>query len=178
MKFKSFEHPSDYLDQLKLNDKLAVAASYELSRSKTKHIYCFDNENIIYEYSLKMLVRKDFSLLRDLNNFLRGASEGGLIEKWLENYRSLGAKKDHIEFTGFKLESIYFLLCVCVAFLILAFLAIIVERTTFRNNEIPNAKPFWRYVEMIISPYRYFYQRNANWNKHRLTEFFFNPRGK
>lgn len=91
-RFEVVENASIYFEELKWNNKLAVAVSYEESHSKTKDVpfefkkefYCFAHKDIIYEYSLKMLVRKDFRLLKELNNFIKYANECGLIDKWLK----------------------------------------------------------------------------------------------
>ncbi|XP_031634347.1 uncharacterized protein LOC116347768 [Contarinia nasturtii] len=91
--FKMVYQPSDYIDQLEWNDKLAVALSRELSRSPTGKdndsslkIYCFEHPNNIYEYPLKVLMHKKFSYAKELNTFIRFARECGLIDKWLKEY--------------------------------------------------------------------------------------------
>lgn len=94
-KFQVVEHPYIFLNKLEWNNKLAVAVSTELSFSRVKtensqifhqmDFYCFDQPNIIYKYSLKMLTRKSFPYLNELNDFIQRASDGGLIVKWLSN---------------------------------------------------------------------------------------------
>lgn len=178
-KFKVFEHPSDYFVELEWNNKLAVAALYEESRSKTKQspiefkkdIYCFGQENIIYEYSLRMLARKDFPLLNDLNIFIRRVSECGLIDKWLKSYRSLEEDKNNrLSYSAYKLENLYFLLVICITLKMLALMTFILEKTTFRKIQTPHARPFWRYVEIIIDPYRHFFLRHIDWSKHTISD--------
>lgn len=172
-KFKTVEHPSEYFDQLQWNDKLAVAASYEESRSKAKNlsinskksIYCFRGENIIYEHSLKILTRKNFPLLNNLNNFIRQASESGLIEKWLKHYQSIRDEKSEIEYITVQTETLLIELVIFCCMMSLASLAVILERKTFQKTRAPNATPFWRYLEMSIDPYRYFFMKRVEWHE-------------
>lgn len=159
-------YPELYFEQLEWNDKLAVAVSYELSLSflriggnrcdpKTK-IYCFDAANSIYDYGLKILMRKDFPLINELNQFILYASESGLINKWLMGNRSLTEKKPLFEYVSFKAESLIVALMIFIGMILLALIVIIVETIVHKKIQGQNFIPFWHYVEIMIDPYRHF----------------------
>ncbi|XP_031639661.1 uncharacterized protein LOC116351666 [Contarinia nasturtii] len=172
-KFKIVEHPSEYFGQLELNDRIAVAASFEDSRSKPRDfrfgpkmsIHCFDFDNIIYEHSLKMLTRKGFPHLNDLNDFLQRASESGLIDKWLKAYRLVREEKSKVEYVTVKAEILLVALVIYSCMNLMAFLIIFVERKTFQKARSANAAPFWRYLEIVIDPYRYLFLQKVDWKK-------------
>lgn len=47
---------------------------------------CFDE--VIYEYVLKFLIRRDFAFMKELNKFIQIASASGLIKKWYKTIKS------------------------------------------------------------------------------------------
>lgn len=74
-----------YMRQLEWNDTLAVATTIErVQRIFGSMAYCFDNLQNIYEYSLSILMRKDFPLSNELNKFIQQASSNGLLSMWLK----------------------------------------------------------------------------------------------
>lgn len=84
--FKVCDDLNFCLNQLVQNSQFAVAISREHARNchlmSTSQIYCFKNNEIIYDYAKSFLVRKDNLHLDKLNEFIRMSSASGLIEKW------------------------------------------------------------------------------------------------
>ncbi|XP_031636877.1 uncharacterized protein LOC116349537 [Contarinia nasturtii] len=171
--FKVVNRPDEYLHQLKWNDKLAVAVPYELSRSRTqmgndqfnarKDVYCFDRRNNIYEYPLTMLVRRDFTLINEFDRFIKHASECGLIEKWLNQYRSHVKEKFRISYNSVQTNYFPIMYSFYGLMLLAAFLTFIFERIVYEKVHAPNAPPYWRFIEMSIDPYRYFFLDTFGW---------------
>lgn len=83
-KFKICEDLNVCLKQLNQNQQLAIAISREHVRNSHSnlHVFCFEQSDMIYDYALKFLVRKDFPYLNEFNEFIRMTSARGLIKKW------------------------------------------------------------------------------------------------
>lgn len=179
-KFKIVDRPSEFFYQLDRNDELAIAASYEETLypghaaqfSAKNRIYCFDFENIIYGHSMKMLTRKDFPLLNDLNDFMQRANECGLINKWLKSYRPFYDGKLENDEPTVTIESlmIEFVIYGCMMFV--AFVTIFIEKETFKRARAPNPPPVWRYFDMLIDPYRYFFLTRIDFRIHTFADIF------
>lgn len=162
--FEVTDHPDKCINELLWNDKLAIAISRELSICSRNNAYCFDHPNIIYEYSLSMLTRKDFPLINELNQFIQGAVEGGLITRWLKRYRSR-EKEIPPEYTDINWENFSIYVVFYLGLTFFAFVMLIIEKIVYRKVREPNSKPFWRYIEMAIDPYRYFFREDLDWAK-------------
>lgn len=167
------DHPDQFFYKLQWNDKLAIATFREMSHSRNqignvdsqKTICCFEYPQIIYEYPLKMLIRTDFPFQNELNKFIEKATEGGLIVKWLKNYRSFGKEKSQYQYTTFKIESFPIALGIYIFMITLALITVIMEKLVHGKVRTPNSKPIWRYIEMAIDPYRYFLLKDLDWGK-------------
>lgn len=165
--------PDEYLSQLKWNDKLAVAVSFELSRSYApmgnvefnvqRDIYCFDHRNNIYGYPLKILIQMDFPFLNELNRFTQRVIESGLIEKWLSQYRLHGKEKFQMSYTIVQTEYFYVLFFIFTLMSIVAILTFIFERIVHQKVRTPNSSSHWRFIEMCIDPYRHFFLDTFEW---------------
>lgn len=153
------------LSQLSQNHKLAVAVSREqvqsTYRSTTCQLHCFTNAEIIYDYALKFLVNKNFPYLNQLNEFIKTASEAGLIEKW----QSKGSSQSYVEqgadpYDQLTMGNLYaFNICICIIWIgiILLFSFEILVHKQVRK---PNASRVWRLVEMAIDPDRHVFTGN------------------
>lgn len=171
--FQVVKQPDRYFCKLQWDNKLAIAIPREQyrSRSETENLgfnyqniaYCFDHPDVIYDYSLVMLVRNDFLLLNELNHFIRRAIDGGLVDKWLKRYRSFGIGKLDANDTTVKLETLFIELVIYLGIATLAFIIVLVERFVYGKVKTPNSKPWWRYIEMAIDPYRYFLLDDLDW---------------
>lgn len=165
-RFELVENPEHYLKQLDWDDELAVAVCHQITLSPIKignnrfdpkkMIYCFDPENSIHEYSIKILMQRNFSLINQLNEFILFASESGLITKWLVDYRSLTVKESSAKFAIFKAEALIVQLCISFGMLVMAFIVVILEKIVHKMVQAENGIPFWYYLEILIDPYRHF----------------------
>lgn len=165
-RFELVQRPEEYFKQLDWDDKLAVAVSHQLSFSPIhigndrfdpkKMIYCFDSENSIHEYAMKILMSKTFPFINELNRFILSASESGLITKWLMKYRSLTVKESSSEFAIFKAESLIVQVFISLGMLLFAFVVVILEGIVHEKARAENEIRFWYYLEIIIDPYRHF----------------------
>lgn len=102
-------------------------------------------------------------------NFI--ASECGLIDKWMQSYRSSTDKLNQIECTNLKLGNFYFEFVIYVSMISSALLMILIEKTTFYKARTMNAPSFWRYLEMAIDLYRHFFLKNIDWGQNKKCTF-------
>lgn len=147
------------LSQLDHKFRLAVAISREYSHNSRLtlacHYHCFEKSEIIYEYALKFLVRRNFPYFNELNRFIQMASSSGLIEKWRSTNQNPFDYKEM--FFGY-LTFDYFLGIVILGSIlwILLIVFIFVERIVHTKNREPNPSQFWVIFEMVIDPDRHF----------------------
>lgn len=158
--FEILEDPNEFIDDLKWNDKLAIAISYTKvrnDRSLFSSSFCFDNFNSIYGYSLKFLMRKDFALINELNEFILRATDSGLINKWLKGKRfeTLKEKPQQFRNISIGISSIIVLLFICTGMLVFALSIFIIERIVHKKIQVKNTG-FFKYVDMTIDSNRYF----------------------
>lgn len=166
-RFKICNNLDACLNQLDQNSKLAIAISYEhsqnsLSISSQSSYHCFSKSEIIYEYALKFLVRKNFPHLRELNEFIQRASASGLIEKWrLKNQYRNNHPNDMFGYLTFE----HFLgIVILGCFLwILFIIFLFIERFVYTKNRTTNPLRFWVFIEMVIDPHRHFMLETNYW---------------
>lgn len=151
------------LKKLYLNPTLAVALPREFSRSILKDLnfqfYCFERPEIIHSFALKFYLHKDFSYKTELNDFLMLASETGLIEKWRSNTRTqFDHRYDPAEVQSglMTLDNLSGMLLLWICMILIVALVLCLEIIVFRQVKKHNALRFWRLIEMIIDPDRYF----------------------
>lgn len=164
-KFELVEQPTEYVYQLNWNNKLAVAIPRDLSYSRavlnrdqfdpTSKMFCFNSPDNIHKYWLKILVRKEFPLLDELNQFIQYASEGGLIDEWIKKDRHSVEKAPKYE-DAMDLEVFVVIWVVCGIMLLISSLVLIIEKITFKIVRRVNASVLWRLIEVCIDPNRYF----------------------
>lgn len=151
------------LNKITCNSKLAIAISHAHSRHSRlimmHQYYCFDNSEIIHEYAVKFLVRKEFPYLKELNHFIQMTSSSGLIEKWRSEKLNRSTYKngilDYLTFDHF------------VAFIILGILLwvcliifLFIERLVYPKCRENNPSKFWIIIEIIIDSHRHFMLEN------------------
>lgn len=148
------------MNQLKHNPKLAVATSRERafnSRSIiSMHLYCFEKSEVIYEYALKFLVRKDFPYLSELNWFIGQASASGLIEKWrIDSSARFQYTYNEIN-NQLTLQDGFGINIILLSCLLCATICLFIERFIHKKLKTLNPSRFWQFAEMIIDPDRHF----------------------
>lgn len=126
-------------------------------------IYCLDQNDAIYEYSLRFLFCKNFAYTTQLNEFILMASRGGLIEKWL-NHRPTKFNLNDIE----SMEKIclkHFILTFCVLSLLslVACSTFIFEHITYKRARGQRNKLLWTWAEILIDPDRHFLLNNLSY---------------
>lgn len=148
------------LKQLTRNRELAVAISREYVRHSrlNNQIFCIEKSDVIYDYALKFLVRKNFQYLNELNIFIRMASTRGLVEKWHSEGRIRYQKKfneniyNYINNDSYKgTWLVYFMLLGTIFFILYC------ERLIHKKTHEPNPRRFWLIAEMMIDPFRHFW---------------------
>lgn len=169
---KRFEITSEinyYLHQLEWNSELAVATSLERVRNlqldKELKLYCFNNANNIYEYSLKILMKKGFPLVDELNRFIQYASDGGLIVKWLKRNRfsAVAQKPSKYKFSESSSNSMLFNGMIFCGVSALSVLVCAIEILVHRNVQAKKHSKFWLHCQMCIDPYRYFLLKDLSY---------------
>lgn len=166
-KFKLVKNPTEYIHQLEQSDKIAVAVSRELSYLRPifgnynfdpfTTIYCFEYPENIHDYWLKILVKKKFPLMNELNRFIQCAIEGGLVAKWMKDYKSMKEKTLRYEYRTMNEEILIFTAVIYWAMLSVALLILIIEQKIYEKMmQETNVAKIWRYIEMYVDPNRYF----------------------
>lgn len=120
------------MDELKWDDKLAVAASYARVRSDRSiftSYYCFDRLNSIHRHSLKFLMHKNFDMLNELNQFIEQAFESGLVVKWLKGNRfePFVEKPPEFQYIEANFTACLVVLIICFCILLFASLILLIE---------------------------------------------------
>lgn len=164
--FQVVRYVDQYLSELTLNNELAVAVSREQSLARTQtglnlfdpknNIFCFGHPNTIHEYSVKMLAQKNFALLNELNRFIRYASGGGLIQKWLKKYRFSEEKKPQFQYSPFSPECYLVLMVLFCCMMLSAIFVITIEWTINKKVKEGKYRKCWRIAEIAIDQKRYF----------------------
>lgn len=161
--FKTCKDLNVYLSQLNQNEELAVAISREHVRNS--HIlpqpYCFKQSEIIHDYSLTFLVRKDFPHLKDLNKFIAMASASGLIQKWHSGKTIRYRNKKDSHFTSYTTTILFVLVSLGLPIII-----IFLERLIYKKTHVTNPKRIWLMAEMVIDPDRHFWLETKYLNGH------------
>lgn len=148
------------LKQLCDNPKLAVAISSEYVRSSRlfsrSNIYCFDKPEIIHSYTLKFLVRKNFTHLNQFNAFIQTTTANGLVKKWRSNnrprIRSIQPDKVFYPLRVSNAAGMYFIWLILK---VLAFLSLVLEKHIHKQARRSNASQFWKLAEMAVDPDRH-----------------------
>lgn len=156
--FKVCDDLDACLEQLNFNPKLAVAVSSEYIRSNrrfpTSNFYCFEKDEIIYSYSLKFLVRKDFSHLHKFEQFVKMVSNG-LVKKWNSDARTHPNYREHDEkYNGISLAHFYGVFVISLVLILAAFVVLFLEKYVYKKAR--ELGWFWKFTEMIIDPDRHF----------------------
>lgn len=159
---------TEYLHRLGWNDRLAVATSFGQIRNDrilSKFVYCFDEANNIQTYPLKVFMRKGFPYQVELNKFIQHISENGLIMKWYKKHKfgPFVEKPPSFQFIEITIE-MYLVLGSFIIGALLGFVIILfVERMTYKKARSQGAIWLWRYIEMMIDPYRYFLLKDLSY---------------
>lgn len=152
------------LQQLYWDRRLAVAISTEHARyvrnSKNLEFYCFNHPNKIHEYSTKYLLRHNFPFLKELNRFLKQASDGGLIAKWIKTCPHAAKKITNMK--PFEDGSIIVELFIHNTAIIVAFIVLIIEKIVHKKVHTQGSGRFWSFIQTLIDSERYFLLNKVN----------------
>lgn len=152
-----------YLNYAKSKPKLAVAVSRELVRhlDLSSELYCFEKSEIIYEYALIFLARKDFLYIKELNRFIEMASESGLIEKWhLNNHIRHYSKRKAKIYSNAEASIFYGALIIAAPTEIFLLFLLFLEIITHKKISNKNCSRIWFIIEMLIDADRHFWLEN------------------
>ena len=161
-KLEVVANSNEYLRFLERNDRLAIATSYEIGRrinlNSGMKIHCFDQLNGIYNYPLKILASKNFSLMNELNVFIQRSSSSGFIVKWLQGlkFERFAEKKRLFQYTEMNLENVYIPLAVWCSMILFVSLVFCIERIVHKKVHAKNTMKIWKHIEMAIDPHRHF----------------------
>lgn len=149
------------IDDSKLAVAISIAHAYDSSPISPSQIYCFDGSETIHDYTLKFLVRKNFTYMNQLNAFIQMSSEGGLIKKWYSN--SSGRTRDeHFKQLDKQINLKHFHGLLAVEILMKAFTIcmFLFEKYVYMKMQMLQPHRLWVFVEMIIDPDRHFMLEN------------------
>ena len=161
--FKITMNLDERLSQVNENPKLAVAISLAHVQSYRldfpSQLYCFQNSEIIHKYALKFFIRNDFRYLKQLNKFVEMAHAGGLIKHWYSN-KLMKITQNRVRaersYNQLELRHFYGTFSLYLTIAMVPILALILERIVYAKARARNAKRFWKTIEMLIDPERYF----------------------
>ena len=162
-KFQICEDFDFCLGQLDKNAKLAVAISRERalsSRSELSSRFCFEHPQTIYEYPMTFLVRRNFSHLNELNQFIQMASAGGLIKKWHANSHIQTLTSKENTFGNLTLNHYYGCIIIWSIIVLINIFILLLERLVHKKVRLSNPSQFWIIIEMLIDPDRHFWLEN------------------
>lgn len=143
----------------------AVAISREHAHSSSffvdSTIYCFENAEVIHEYALKFLIAKDFPYLNELNEFVRRASESGLIDKWRIDCHMRGkSKRNEKKFSRIKMENFYSVYLIWFPLMLFQIMCVLLERFVHKKRYNHPESRFWKLFEMFIDSDRHYLVEN------------------
>lgn len=159
------ENLDQCLGQLIENSKLAVAISlahaHKSSLISPSEIYCFDGSEIIHDYTLKFLIRKDFPYLYELNVFIQMSFEGGLIGKWYSN-TSIHTPQEHFKPDNrqMTMKNLHGAFLLAFLLTILSFCLLFLEKYIHKKMKANKPHQFWAILEILIDPDRHFLLEN------------------
>lgn len=140
------------MEKLKQNSNQAISLSGEYIRNNLRIMhpgfYCLERN--LYKYDLKFLLRKDFQMIKELNEFIGMASRSGLVTKWL-NHGNMPSYREGRGVTRTSLADTlltYFLVVIFAKFILYS------EMIIHKYVNQPNASKFWIFADLLISPDR------------------------
>lgn len=149
------------LRQLDLNRYLAVGVSLEHAQNSrlipASEIYCFENVEQIMQYSVQILVRKEFFLFEEFNTFINLAKANGLVAKWWTqtrirpDYEYFEEEYGEITMDNFNGFFIFW-----ISLLIVPTLVYFVEKIIFYGAQKPNPSKIFILLDMLIDGERHF----------------------
>lgn len=154
------------MGKLKQNSNQAVSFSGEYIRNNPSilqtDLYCLGPNEYLYKYGLKFLVRKDFQLIEELNEFIGMAGRSGLLIKWLKHGNSLSHREIR-EDQKIKSESMYGVLLIVFSLFAFAKLIFIFELVIYKFVNRPNPSNFWLIAQVMISPDRHVFLQDLRY---------------
>lgn len=161
-RFKICNDYIECLSQLEQNTRMAVAISYEevrrIRRNSDLQFLCLKRPEIIHSFPMKFLVRKNFTHITELNEFIKAASASGLIEKFRSTriQSSEQAEKATYGLVTFQhiAGGLLIFLCMLMYQFFIFFTEIVVHNQARNSNK--KYRRFWIFIEMIINPKRHF----------------------
>lgn len=154
------------LSRLHHNSRLSVKISREKAHKSrlisASQIHCFDKSEVIFDYSLKFLMQRNFQYINELNKFIEMATAGGLIKKWHSDSRI--RPHDNYDntksFRSTKLESYYGILLLWMPLCVYCIFTHHLEITVLKKLRMVGSTRIWVLIEMMIDPYRHFLLKN------------------
>lgn len=144
---------------------MAVAISREHAYNNpsipASHIYCFKNSQIIYDYALHFFVRKNFTHLDNLNEFILMASATGLIDRWRSVKKEQTRTQSSEEPIGITSDVFLHGTLIFSSLYILFPMTLLIEKLVYTRVHMQNSSKVWKFLEMVINSERYF-MRHSN----------------
>lgn len=148
------------LIQLIHNNRLAVATSYthalNYQAAIHPHVYCFKNNEYINTYPVAIFMRSNHPLFTQIQQIVRMAIEGGLIERWeqkAQNAHSMNVRHFEIrQRTPLSFEQVLIPMAVLLLSAVIASAVLCLERYVFKMASARRSKyrKFWRWMEKLI----------------------------
>lgn len=155
-KYKICKNLDECLAQLEQNSRLAVAISREHAHNYRLNLptqfYCFRELEIIHEYSLTFLIRKDSPYLKKMNEFIQMAVTGGLIEKWRTDDKirnKYNSNKNFFHQIVIENFGGFFIIWISIKMLIIC--TLIIEKVVYSKVNKPNPSGLWILLDRFIA---------------------------
>ncbi|XP_031623072.1 uncharacterized protein LOC116340623 [Contarinia nasturtii] len=139
---------------IKDHKKYALAVSRKWIERKQfdalNKISCFEKAENLKNYSVSLLVRKDFGCMNEINEIIRNALEAGLIQKWKQDGQSIKLYKNVNAFSSHSYSRLSDVIVIAIA-LFISVLVILAELVVDNRMESLNRynisifiyKSFW-----------------------------------
>lgn len=103
-------------------------------------------------------MRKDFALQSELNRFIERASQHGLLMRWIKksSFSSYLEKPPKFIYFEIAMDTHKFAQLFFFLFVLISTSSFIVERIVYKKVRANGASRWWRYMEVLIDPNRYF----------------------
>lgn len=99
-------------------------------------------------------MRPNFPYSNELNRFIQQATEGGLINKWINNYRWHLKVADQNEIVYIKFQNWALFLGILLIVWLFLISLFMLERTVHKKVRTIGSRRIWKYIEMMIDPVR------------------------
>lgn len=147
-------------------EDLAVAVSRLNARAiiSDHAVFCFSRSNNIRNYSVSLFARENRVHIREWNELIQQAIEGGLIDLWSGERRNKSRRDSYVAFRPLKIHHLYGFFLIGLFLWIAAVSSFILELIIHRKLKCNNPHRFWKLADWLIDGRRHMMKLNRTKN--------------